>query len=70
MQRRLHFGGKNEKRNHFLDVDIEELVEMLLRDLSQWSEFSDAGVGEYDIDSPLPEVLVLYLERPHAILSG
>jgi hypothetical protein len=37
---------------------------MLLRDLSQWSEFSNAGVGKYDIDSPLPEVLVLYLERP------
>ena len=64
MQRRLRFGGKNEKRNHSLDVNIEELVEMLLRDLSQWSEFSNAGVGKYDIDSPLPEVLVLYLERP------
>src|ERR1700730_6620709 len=26
---------------------------MLLRDLSQGSKFSDAGVGENDIDSPL-----------------
>src|ERR1700751_3527777 len=36
-----------------LNVDVEKLVEMLLRNLSQWSKFSDAGVGENDIDSPL-----------------
>src|SRR3984957_11253814 len=36
-----------------LNVDVEKLVEMLFRNLSQWSKFSDAGVGENDIDSPL-----------------
>src|ERR1700756_1126760 len=36
-----------------LNVDVEKLVEMLLRNHSQWSKFSDAGVGENDIDAPL-----------------
>src|SRR6267154_2213976 len=36
-----------------LNIDIEEFVEMLLRDLSHGSKFSDPGVGENDIDSPL-----------------
>src|SRR5260370_6576380 len=35
-----------------LDVDVEELVEMLLRDLFQGGKFSDAGVGEDDVKLP------------------
>jgi len=38
--------------------DVEEFVEMLLRDLSQRSKFSNAGVSEDDIDSPLALTLV------------
>src|SRR5882757_10439188 len=36
-----------------LDVDVEELVEMVLCDLSQGSEFSHAGIGENDVKFPL-----------------
>src|SRR6266851_1595414 len=36
-----------------LNVDIEEFVEMFLRDLSYVSKFSNAGIGEDDVKFPL-----------------
>src|ERR1700688_766672 len=46
--------GLLHREQRALHVEIEKLVEMRLCEACQWGGFADGGIGDQDIDLPLP----------------